>query len=323
MRMHHWVFVSALYLGCGVAVVQGASDNGAAAGGGTFSGTGANTCATATVVQVPVGPVGSPMTVTIMGDNSAATGPDCAPPPGNHFGPTWWEAFQITQRAQVTIDLCGTTPIQDPSYNLIYRGCSFPNQFCPSPISSTTSGRGAPFCAEGNIWSTFINLDPGTYRIPVLSDPAVLVNGLGPYEMHIRASACPGSCCHTNEITCDDCADPATCIGPGDEFHAGESCAQVECASVIGPDTVVGFVWDCRHLGRVGTLGSGTVAMSCNTTACNKGDKRGDWIALPDTNHPVIGVNLYRMESVAGSTRFEQLGHGWLKHGFGHYHISR
>lgn len=289
----------------------------AVAGGGSFNNTGSNTCTGPIVVPVAVGPVGSPLITTITGDNSTATGPDCRPPFGFHIGPTWWEAFQINQTAMVTIDLCGTNPVQDPSYSVIYHACGVASQFCVNAEISDESGRGAPYCADNNIWSQYLYLNPGTYRLPILSDPAVLVGGLGPYEIHIHASACPGACCHTSQITCDDCADPATCTGPGDVFHAGQSCLELECASTIGPDVVVGIVWDCEHLGRVGPIGSGTVAMSCNTTACNKGDKKGNWFALPDTDHPVIGVNMYRKESVDGATRFEQIGYSWLKHGFG------
>ena len=289
---------------------------GGAAGGTVVSGTGSNTCGAPTIVQVPVGPVGNPLTVTVMGDNTPATGPDCSPIPDNPR-PIWWEAFRITELATVTIDLCGTTPFQIPSYDVITQGCGFPNQICSGVIQPAQSGRGSPICTDQNAWAVFPNLPPGTYRIPIFSDPTILQNGLGPYVLHISAVACPGSCCHLNEHTCDDCVEEGSCNGPGDEFHAGQSCAQVECAAVIGPDTMVGFVWNCGHLGRVGPIGTGTVAMACNTTACNKGDMRGDWIALPDTNHPVIGINLYRSEIVAGATHFEQIGQGWLKHGFG------
>ncbi len=313
MKLRQLICASVLFFAV-QSILMGEQPEGSTAG--VVSGTGSNTCAGATLVQVPVGPVGNPLTMTILGNNTPATGPDCLPV-FDIARPIWWEAIQITQAATITVDLCGTTPVQDPSYQVLTRGCGFPNQFCTGPTPPNESGRGAPHCADGNAWATFTNLQPGIYRIPIFSDSSVLQNGRGPYVVNISASACPGSCCHLNEHTCDDCADPNTCNGPGDEFHFGQTCAQVECAAVIGPDTIVGFVWDCRHLGRIGPIGSGTVAMSCNTTACNKGDMRGDWLALPDTNHPVIGVNLYRSESVAGATHFEQIGQGWLKHGFG------
>jgi hypothetical protein len=53
------------------------------------------------------------------------------------------------------------------------------------------------------------------------------------------------------------------------------------------------------------------------TTSCNNGDQPLDWLQLPQTDHPVIPQNLYRMSSGADNTeRFEQIGQSWLKHAF-------
>jgi hypothetical protein len=42
-----------------------------------------------------------------------------------------------------------------------------------------------------------------------------------------------------------------------------------------------------------------------------------DWFALPQTDHPVIPQNLYRMSAGANNDeRFEQIGQSWLKHAF-------
>ena len=42
-----------------------------------------------------------------------------------------------------------------------------------------------------------------------------------------------------------------------------------------------------------------------------------DWFALPQTDHPVIPQNLYRMSGGADNNeRFEQIGQSWLKHAF-------
>ncbi len=39
---------------------------------------------------------------------------------------------------------------------------------------------------------------------------------------------------------------------------------------------------------------------------------------MPETNHPIIPQNLYRMSGGAGNNeRFEQIGHSWVKHMFG------
>jgi len=281
--------------------------------GSVFNDTGRNVCQQSVVVSVPVGPIGSPATVTINGDNSTATGPDCVA--GSTNSVAWWETIQTTERAEVTIDFCETTPVQLPSYNTIQPGCA--QTLCFSPIGSSSVGRGAPYCADGNQWYTFHQLPAGTYRVPIYSDVNTLQSPPGPYVMHITAESCPGSCCDFNAHTCVECVDAASCSGPGQVYHDGQSCFKARCFEPPGPDVVVGNVWDCLDLGRVGPIGSGTVAMSCNTTACNQGNATGNWQGLPSTDHPMIMVNMYREAMAAGSTRFEQIGQGWLKHGFG------
>ncbi len=87
-------------------------------------------------------------------------------------------------------------------------------------------------------------------------------------------------------------------------------------ARTSGPDLIVGHVFECESLGREGALGSGTVGMSCYTTACTIGDIATDWYGLPDVNHPMIMVNMYRLWRRDGSDRLEQIGQGWIKHGF-------
>lgn len=59
-----------------------------------------------------------------------------------------------------------------------------------------------------------------------------------------------------------------------------------------------------------GSIGS-TSAYSFATTACNMGDSELVWVGASD-QHPVVGHNVYRFEN----GRFEQLGMGWVKHGF-------
>ena len=82
---------------------------------------------------------------------------------------------------------------------------------------------------------------------------------------------------------------------------------------VHGPDVIVGQIEDVAQLGRVGTQFNFAVG----TDSCNNGDTPIDWFALPNTDHPVVPQNLYRMSGGADDTeRFEQIGQSWVKHTF-------
>ena len=73
------------------------------------------------------------------------------------------------------------------------------------------------------------------------------------------------------------------------------------------PDVVV---WDLQSYANYGPAG-GYHAYALGTTSCNQGDVPLLWQS--NTNlHPVIGQNMYRWKD----GRFEQIGMGWLKHGF-------
>ncbi|QDV06359.1 hypothetical protein Poly30_18680 [Planctomycetes bacterium Poly30] len=74
-----------------------------------------------------------------------------------------------------------------------------------------------------------------------------------------------------------------------------------------GPDVIVGDINGASTFGTVGNMS----AYSLGTTSCNVGDQELLWIA-GNNQHPVIGQNIFRMED----GRFEQIGLGWLKHGF-------
>jgi hypothetical protein len=80
-----------------------------------------------------------------------------------------------------------------------------------------------------------------------------------------------------------------------------------------GPDVIVGDLPDVEELGSAGTQ----VGLAVATTSCNNGDQPVDWFALPNTDHPVVPQNFYRMSGGADNTeRFEQIGQSWLKHTF-------
>ncbi len=90
---------------------------------------------------------------------------------------------------------------------------------------------------------------------------------------------------------------------------------QPAVGTVPGPDVIVGDVSGVEEPSG-GTVGN-FVAVGVGTTSCNAGTIDLDWFALPNTDHPVIPQNLYRMSGGADNAeRFEQIGESWLKHAF-------
>jgi hypothetical protein len=83
---------------------------------------------------------------------------------------------------------------------------------------------------------------------------------------------------------------------------------------VPGPDVIVGDVEDVAQFDApVGTQ----VGLAIGTDSCNNGDQPINWLALPNTDHPVVPQNLYRMSGGAtNNERFEQIGQSWMKHTF-------
>jgi hypothetical protein len=84
-------------------------------------------------------------------------------------------------------------------------------------------------------------------------------------------------------------------------------------APVPGPDVIVGEIESVVQFGSAGTQ----VGLAAGTDSCNNGDQPVDWFQLPNTDHPVVPQNLYRMSGGANNNeRFEQIGHSWMKHTF-------
>ena len=84
---------------------------------------------------------------------------------------------------------------------------------------------------------------------------------------------------------------------------------------VPGPDVIVGDLPEMAQSGN--DTVNHLVGLGVGTTSCNNGDQPFDWFALPQTDHPVIPQNLYRMSSGAtNNDRFEQIGQSWMKHAF-------
>jgi len=80
-----------------------------------------------------------------------------------------------------------------------------------------------------------------------------------------------------------------------------------------GPDVIVGEMPNMSQFGNAGTQ----VGLAVATTSCNNGTEPLHWYAMPQTDHPVIPQNFYRMSG--GDTndeRFEQIGQSSCKHAF-------
>ncbi len=122
-------------------------------------------------------------------------------------------------------------------------------------------------------------------------------------------------------------ADSAPAIGsdqPADDILVDAPVRGLEDGGIAGgtpngPDVIVSTVGSTlSEYGVVGGIGG----YSMTTVSCNLGEADAIWIDSTNLNdpnrnqHPVIGQNLYRLATVNGATRFEQIGISWLKHGF-------
>ena len=84
---------------------------------------------------------------------------------------------------------------------------------------------------------------------------------------------------------------------------------------VGGPDVIVGELPEMAQYGN--DIVNHRVGLGIGTTSCNNGDQPLHWFSLPQTDHPVIPQNFYRMSGGANNNdRFEQIGQSWLKHAF-------
>jgi hypothetical protein len=104
---------------------------------------------------------------------------------------------------------------------------------------------------------------------------------------------------------------PTSAVMPPMQHGAGTGAPTL----VPGPDVIVGDIESVDQLDQqvVGTQ----VGLAIGTDSCNNGDQPIDWFALPQTDHPVVPQNLYRMSGgVNNNEQFEQIGQSWVKHTF-------
>lgn len=113
--------------------------------------------------------------------------------------PTVWEAFTLTECADVTVSFCANAPELTTVYTSVVLGCPFTTAF-----DAQSSGP----CTDGgtNYTMTFFGLQPETYYLPVRSE----LGAQGPYTVTISAVGCPAPPSN------DDCAG-AILLPSGDQ----------------------------------------------------------------------------------------------------------
>jgi len=200
---------------------------------------GGDDCHTATVTSILAGPPGTPTTVTINGDSTGVTSPECDPSLGS---PIWWEAFEIDKCANVVIDFCGNSPRLSPSFVILATQCAGDGSSCGGYVSQNDFSRG--LCpgegTNGNATIFYDELPAGTYYYPIIADGNT--NDPGPYVMHISVEECSGAClgclgacCDTVAESCTDAVDQADCADANEQWYPRGDCCAVECRAA-GPE---------------------------------------------------------------------------------------
>jgi hypothetical protein len=86
---------------------------------------------------------------------------------------------------------------------------------------------------------------------------------------------------------------------------------QTECGAPAGGDVIIGDIGAVANYSSAG----GIAAFSMGNTLCNVGNAPLNFVASTN-QHPISGQNLFRLKSVNGAPRFEQIGQSWLHHEF-------
>jgi hypothetical protein len=189
-------------------------------------------------------------------------------------------------------------------------------------VEKLPSGQGSDLAVrDGNTGFTFFNIQGHQYdynraaQSLAISNGRLLIskefaNALGrPSDAGATVGTISiGAAMQPAEITQLANGQPQSMIMPPIQ-HA----VSPETPNVAGPDVIVGDIEDVAQMGNNATQ----VGLAIGTDSCDIGDQPIDWFALPDTDHPVVPQNLYRMSGGADNTeRFEQIGQSWMKHTF-------
>ena len=107
--------------------------------------------------EATISPVAVPGSLTIFGDSTPATGPDLCLTATLTL---WWEAFEITRCADVTLDFCGTNPqLPPPLFVAVASECSADGSVCTPFINADSGGLD---CPDGNLTMIFEALPPAS-----------------------------------------------------------------------------------------------------------------------------------------------------------------
>lgn len=135
--------------------------------------------------QIQFEPIGVGGSITFAGDNTSATTTGDWPT-GSPFSaaPVVWHGITTTSCTRLTVSYCGQDPAWGNSLGFLARDCPASDLVYFSIFNDTD-------CGDGNRTYVYSNLPPGSYRIPVLRDPA---NGaIGPYTIQVSATSCPAT----------------------------------------------------------------------------------------------------------------------------------
>lgn len=190
-------------------------------------------------------------------------------------------------------------------------------------VEKVPSGRGADLAVRDNSTGfTFFNVEGHQYDYDSTAQSLAVTNGklivskefaqaLGrPSEAgSVVGTLSIGAVMQVAEITQIANGQLQSVVMPPMQHAVGPATPDL----VPGPDVIVGDIEDVDQQGNNGTQ----VGLAIGTDSCNNGEEPVDWFALPQTDHPLVPQNLYRMSGGADNTeRFEQIGQSWMKHTF-------
>jgi hypothetical protein len=190
-------------------------------------------------------------------------------------------------------------------------------------VEKLPSGQGSDLAVrDSNTGFTFFNIqgqqydyDPAAQSLAITNGKLLiskeLANAMGrPSDAGaIAGTISIGAVMQPIEITQVANGQPQSVVMPPMQHAVGPAVPNL----VPGPDVIVGDIEDVDQQGNNATQ----VGLAIGTDSCNNGDEPVDWFALPQTDHPLVPQNLYRLSGGPNNTeRFEQIGQSWMKHTF-------